>query len=171
MNKELRKKALDFATNAHEGQLRKGSTNPYIIHPIAVAEIAEKLIEGDVRYTGLEDVVYVVALLHDVWEDTEVGIDVIADEFGPFIANRVSLLTKLEGTNYFDAISNLIDEDIARIVKMSDLMHNMSDLKEGSLKDKYRLAFALLKSMHDNYLGRFRVTLEDMWIPIELDKY
>ena len=148
----MREKALEFATQAHKGQVRKGTGLPYITHPIAVADIAlqtESLIE---RYSSkshkdeIVETLYVVAILHDTLEDCEsVTYDTLEESFGKSIATYVSLLTKQKGDSYLDSILRIKRCDIATAVKIADLTHNMSDLPEGTQKDKYRLAKYLLE--------------------------
>lgn len=148
----MREKALEFATQAHEGQVRKGTDLPYITHPIAVADIAlqtESIIE---RYSSksykdeIADTLYVVSILHDTLEDCEsVTYDMFEESFGKSIATYVSLLTKQKGDSYLDSILRIKRCDIATAVKIADLTHNMSDLPEGTQKDKYRLAKYLLE--------------------------
>ncbi len=81
----LIERAHAVAEQAHEGQLRK-SGEPYITHPIAVAEIIAGL--------GLPDTVIVAALLHDVVEDTNFPLEEIAAEFGDEVASFVDGVTK-----------------------------------------------------------------------------
>lgn len=139
----LREKALAFATLAHKGQKRKDGKD-YITHPIAVAEIAERLYRS---YIGQDtDDIYVAALLHDVEEDTEFTYQDIEREFGTFIANRVHALSRQKGETYFDFIMRLsLSYFMDSLIKLADLEHNLSDLQEGSMKDKYRFAKYLLE--------------------------
>jgi len=142
----IREQALAFATKAHKGQFRKNSKLEYITHPIAVAEIAEKLY---VDYLGTDktDDVYVAAILHDVIEDTKFTYEDIEKEFDGFIANRVKGLTRGEGESYFDMIMRISEGYFMdAIIKLADNIHNSSDLKEGSLKDKYRFSQHILRS-------------------------
>lgn len=79
---EKLKKAIEFARNAHAGALRKGSKDPYIVHPFEVCCIAS---------SATDDVdVLITALLHDVVEDTDHGIDEIVELFGERVAGFVS---------------------------------------------------------------------------------
>lgn len=162
--------ALEFATEKHKGQKRKDGKD-YITHPIAVAAIAEtialkeyyKIFDGShsgrgsgsiSKYSFLEnwvdkdefiDHVRRVAELHDTVEDTDATLEEIEEKFGISVSSAVDHLTKREGENYLDAIKRIEYSFVARIVKLADLTHNMSDLKEGSLKDKYRLAYYILE--------------------------
>lgn len=77
--------AFDFAQRAHRGQVRKGSTVPYICHPMGVASL---VIEGG----GSEDAV-IAALLHDVVEDTDTTLAQISGRFGAHVTYLVGELT------------------------------------------------------------------------------
>lgn len=143
---DIRQKALEFATKAHEGQFRKGNGLPYITHPIAVAEIALELKKTRDEWKWLDDdILYVSAILHDVAEDTEVTLSDIKREFGVEVSSTVCDLTKVEGESYLDMILKIKKYPYSRVVKISDNTHNMSDLKEGTLKDKYRLSKYILE--------------------------
>ena len=82
----LIEKAYDTAEKMHEGQLRK-SGEPYIIHPMAAAEILAEL--------GMDEDTIVAGLLHDVVEDTEYTKDDLEKDFGSNIALLVDGVTKL----------------------------------------------------------------------------
>jgi GTP pyrophosphokinase len=147
MNMDMRKKALDFAYEAHSGQFRKYSKLPYITHPIAVADIALKIKRDDDRYVFLgDDLLYVVGILHDTCEDTDVTLDDIGVLFGGEARTLVDALTKRDGETYLDSILRAKSYLYSRIVKIADLTHNLSDLKEGTQKDKYRLAKYILEN-------------------------
>lgn len=152
----MREKALEIATAAHKGQKRKFSGEPYISHPKAVAEIAlSKLnMNFDSLYSGdLADLVYCVAILHDVVEDTDVTLKDLEREFSEDIIHSVGVLTK--SGNYKESIDRISKSHYVPIlVKISDLEHNMSDLEEGTLKDKYRLAHWIL-TKELNYLESY----------------
>lgn len=73
--------AIIFATKAHEGQLRKVTQSPFIIHPLAVGcTLAD---------AGEDEDVVVAGFLHDTVEDTDVTLDQIRDEFGDEVAELV----------------------------------------------------------------------------------
>lgn len=83
----LARDAYRFAQDSHRGQLRKGDDSPYIRHPVEVA----RLLHG----AGVRDeVVLAAALLHDVVEDTEVGLDELRDRFGDAVAELVGGMTE-----------------------------------------------------------------------------
>lgn len=154
-----REKALEFATKAHAGQKRKDGKD-YITHPIVVAEIAERMFwdkfadDFDEGREAIAKKIYIVAVNHDVVEDTEVTLGEFGREFSDNeIIQAVSMLTRREGQTYYDFIQNiaLYGDLISLIVKISDLKHNMSDLEEGTLKDKYRFALKILQDALYSY--------------------
>lgn len=112
--KALYEKALQIAVQAHRGQVDKGG-NPYIEHPLAVA--------GQVS----EPAAKVVALLHDVVEDTPVSLEELGKVFPEQVVRAVELLTKKKSPefsiqSYLEAIR---ENELARCVKIADLEHNM----------------------------------------------
>ena len=78
-------KAIQFATKAHEGQTRKYTGEPYIVHPLAVMEIVKT-----VEHT---EEMLMAAVLHDTVEDCDVTLDQIAFNFGHVVADLVEELT------------------------------------------------------------------------------
>ena len=80
------KKAYEIARDAHNGQKRR-SGEPYIMHPVAVAEILLEL--------GMDNECIIAALLHDVVEDTKLSLDFIEETFGGEVALLVDGVTKL----------------------------------------------------------------------------
>ncbi|MFA7219143.1 MAG: hypothetical protein WC119_01280 [Synergistaceae bacterium] len=140
----LYSKAFSIAKEAHDGQKRKFGRDQgadYIVHPIRVADNCKGMAK-------------VAAILHDVIEDSDITAkDLIARGIPTDIVAAVQLLSKKEGDNYFDFIMRICNSNdfsdvyqIAAIVKIADLNDNMSDLQEGSLKDKYRFAKYILQN-------------------------
>jgi len=132
---ELVTRAFDFARKAHEGVKRR-SGEPYILHPIAVAQIC-------VEEIGLGSTSICAALLHDVVEDTDFTVEDIKDIFGETIANIVDGLTKISGGIFgdntkdnttiqaenFQRLILTIPSDVRVImIKMADRLHNMRTL-------------------------------------------
>lgn len=132
-------KAFRFANAAHDG-IRRKSGEPYIIHPIAVANIVAKEI-------GLGATSIVAAILHDVVEDTEYRLSDIESMFGEKVARIVDGLTKLSGD--FDSSQALtlkkmlmtLSEDVRVIlIKIADRLHNMQTLESMPPNKKLKIA-------------------------------
>jgi len=139
---EKLRKAYLFAHSLHAGQLRK-SGEPYIVHPIAVAEI---LAEYRMDETSL-----IAALLHDVVEDTHVSVQEVEKQFGINVASIVDGLTKLAKVEFRSSQEKLAENfrkmivamsrDIRVIVvKLADRLHNMRTLKALPLEKRQRIA-------------------------------
>src|SRR5688572_29389978 len=86
-DRKLIRRAFELAVDAHK-EMRRKSGEPYIFHPVAVAQIVASEI-------GLGPLAVVCALLHDVVEDTEVSLDDIEREFGKPSADIINGLTKI----------------------------------------------------------------------------
>lgn len=123
-------RAFEMARRAHAKQKRK-TGEPYILHPIAVAGIAARELMLDVNTV-------IAAFLHDVVEDTEIGIDEIQREFGDDVAFLVRVVTKEKKEKYdrskqldnFKQLLNSVQYDIrAMLVKLADRLHNMRTLE------------------------------------------
>ena len=123
--------AFTFADAEHHGQLRK-SGEPYIIHPLAVADIVADL--------GLDTDSVIAALLHDCIEDTPATHEDIAKKFGPTVAELVVGVTKLTRMQYVskeeEQMENLrkmlmaMSHDIRVIlIKICDRLHNMRTME------------------------------------------
>lgn len=126
--------ALKLATKCHKG-IKRWNGDDYITHPIAVAD----------KLTGNAKI---VAILHDVVEDTDMTIDKLRLLGYPDdILTALSLVTHKPTMNYRDYILNIISSNnkTAILVKIKDLDHNLSDLNKGSRRDKYDLALHFLK--------------------------
>lgn len=158
-NSELIKAgALKIVTEAHYGQKRKDGKD-YVTHVIAVAKINE---EKFTEENGFDEESRLLACLlglgHDLEEDTQTSAEhyiarLVVDyglneKLGNSILESIRLLNRKQYKNYFEYIMEVAQDFWARETKMSDLEHNMSDLEEGSLKDKYRLAFWILNNYH-----------------------
>jgi len=129
---ELYDAALQVAAAAHKNQTRWNG-EPYITHPMAVAESIPK------RHVYAR----VVALLHDVVEDTPLTCEtLLVTGFPPYVVNAIHAITKVNGESYAVYIKRVAGNDVARRVKIEDLKHNLKSLKKGSMKDKYMLALA-----------------------------
>ncbi|WP_304526781.1 HD domain-containing protein [Halomonas sp. I5-271120] len=116
-----------FAIAAHgaTGQRRKGTLEPYIVHPEAVA--------GIVALFGGDEAMQAAAWLHDVVEDTELDLDTIEQAFGTDVATLVSAVTKpeAEGQGRADRVAtaraSLASASYrAQTIKLADIFHNLS---------------------------------------------
>ena len=136
-------KAFHFARQAHKG-VRRLSGEPYIMHPIAVAQIA-------CEEVGLGSTSICAALLHDVVEDTDYTTEDIENIFGPKIAQIVDGLTKISGGIFgeqasaqaenFKKLLLTMSEDIRVIlIKICDRLHNMRTLESQPANKQYKIA-------------------------------
>jgi len=120
--------ALILAVIAHDGQLRKYTNDPYILHPIAVA--------GIVNMVTLEKDMIRAALLHDVVEDTSITLNYIREKFNDRVALLVEDLTDVstfEGGNraarkQIDLRHTAIASPDAKTIKLADLIHNTGSI-------------------------------------------
>ena len=117
-------KAFIAADSAHAGQLRK-SGEPYITHPVAVAEILADL--------GMDIATIIAALLHDTVEDTQYHLDQLEREFGKEVAQLVDGVTKLDKLTYgptaeAETLRKMVvamSRDIrVLVIKLADRLHN-----------------------------------------------
>ncbi|GLY17348.1 GTP pyrophosphokinase [Kineosporia sp. NBRC 101677] len=117
-------KAFQVAEKAHSGQKRK-SGDPYITHPVAVAQILAEL--------GMTPATLAAALLHDTVEDTSYGLEDLRGDFGDEIAMLVDGVTKLDKVKYGDAAQAetvrkmvvAMSKDIrVLVIKLADRLHN-----------------------------------------------
>ena len=111
-NVEPIRKAFNFAKQAHKG-VRRLSGEPYIMHPIAVAQIACEEI-------GLGSTSICAALLHDVVEDTDYTTEDISNIFGEKVAQIVDGLTKISGGIFGDKASAQAESFKKLLLTMSD---------------------------------------------------
>ena len=128
---DLITKAFNFARQAHKG-VRRLSGEPYIMHPISVAQIVCKEI-------GLGSTSICAALLHDVVEDTEYTTEDIENIFGAKVAQIVDGLTKISGgifgeqasaqaENFKKLLLTMSDDIRVILIKIADRLHNMRTL-------------------------------------------
>ena len=139
--------AFTFADTAHHGQLRK-SGEPYIIHPLAVAEIVADL--------GLDVDSVIAALLHDCIEDTSATYAEIAKEFSPAVADLVEGVSKLTRVQYAskeeEQMENLrkmlmaMAKEIRVILsKLADRTHNMRTMEYQTPEKQKQKSFETLE--------------------------
>ena len=136
-------KAFNFARQAHKG-VRRLSGEPYIMHPIAVAQIA-------CEEMGLGATSICAALLHDVVEDTDYTVEDMENIFGPKIAQIVDGLTKISGgifgeqasaqaENFKKLLLTMSDDIRVILIKICDRLHNMRTLASQPASKQYKIA-------------------------------
>lgn len=146
-------KAFEVAQKAHKNQVDIGG-EPYIFHPITICN------NCDTFETK------VVALLHDVIEDSDVTeSDLLQLGFDKEIVDAVVAITKVKNTEYFDYLVNIKNNEIARRVKVEDLKHNsdlsrLKKVKNGDLKrlGKYQQA---LRYLDEANIKEIKIEIED----------
>ena len=162
---DLITKAFNFARQAHKG-VRRLSGEPYIMHPIAVAQIACSEI-------GLGSTSICSALLHDVVEDTDYTVEDIENIFGPKIAQIVDGLTKISGgifgeqasaqaENFKKLLLTMSDDIRVILIKICDRLHNMRTLESQPANKQYKIAGETLYIYAPlaNRLGLYKVKSE-----------
>ncbi len=113
---ELYVRALAFATKKHAGQVRRGGM-PYICHPTTVADIVNRWGYG-------KDYV-ITAFFHDLLEDTDATDAEIEEIGGPVVLEAVHALTKEHGYVMADYVAGIRANEVARVVKAADRLHNL----------------------------------------------
>ena len=138
---DLTRKAITVAYNAHQGQLDRAGL-PYILHPLHVAEQMK------------DEDTCVVALLHDVIEDTDLTLENLREYgFTEAQIEGVRVMTREEDADYFEYIRSVKTNPLALAVKLEDLKHNsdvtriieMTD-KDLQRIEKYKKAMEILLS-------------------------
>jgi (p)ppGpp synthase/HD superfamily hydrolase len=127
MKKHLLAKAIEFATHHHSGQFDRAGF-PYILHPLRVLETVQDIEPWGSRAYD-ECYTKVVAVLHDVVEDTDVTLDDIEREFDSTILEEVDALTKRKGHESYRAYLDRIRDrlgfgGLAIAVKLADMSDN-----------------------------------------------
>ena len=139
---DLLRRAYEFSATEHKGQVRR-SGEPYLIHPLGVAEI---LVEQ-----RLDVVAIAAGLLHDIVEDTPTSIEKVRELFGESVAHVVEGVTKLSGLQFASSeerqaesfrkmLMAMVDDIRVILVKLADRLHNMRTLQH--LPEERRLRIA-----------------------------
>ncbi|WP_343305298.1 RelA/SpoT family protein [Chitinophaga niabensis] len=178
-DRELVRTAFEMAADAHKDMRRK-SGEPYILHPLAVAQITVEEIGLGVRSA-------ICALLHDTVEDTEVTLEDVEREFGTEIAHIVNGLTKIstvidsntsttQAENFKKILLTLADDPRVILIKLADRLHNMRTLdsmsREKQLKIASETVFVYAPLAHRLGLYIIKSELEDLAMKYtEQDKY
>ena len=162
------RQAFELSVDAHKNMRRK-SGEPYIYHPIAVAQIAAEEI-------GLGTTSIVCALLHDVVEDTDLSLEDIEREYGKKVANIIDGLTKIAGVfdqtssiqaeNFRKMLLTLADDVRVILIKLADRLHNMRTLesmpRDKQLKISSETAYLYAPLAHRLGLYSIKSELEDL---------
>ena len=177
-DKELIRHAFEMAAEAHKTMRRK-SGEPYILHPLAVAQICVEEIGLGVRST-------ICALLHDTVEDTDITQEDVQREFGTEIARIVDGLTKIsnvidvnasqQAENFKKILLTLTDDPRVILIKLADRLHNMRTLesmkREKQLKISSETVYVYAPLAHRMGLYNIKTELEDLAMKyLELDTY
>ncbi|MCC6369782.1 MAG: bifunctional (p)ppGpp synthetase/guanosine-3',5'-bis(diphosphate) 3'-pyrophosphohydrolase [Bacteroidia bacterium] len=167
-DKEIIRKAFEVAVEAHK-EMRRKSGEPYIYHPIAVAQICAEEI-------GLGTTGIVCALLHDTVEDTDLSLDDVKGLFGEKVAQIIDGLTKISGVidntssiqaENFRKVLLTMSEDIRVIlIKLADRLHNMRTLdhmkRDKQIKIASETLFLYAPLAHRLGLNTIKTELEDL---------
>jgi RelA/SpoT family (p)ppGpp synthetase len=168
VNEDMITRAFKLSYEAHKNDYR-ASGEPYFLHPYQVAMIVAKEMP-------LDDISVVVALLHDVVEDTDFSLEFIANEFSDEVADIVDGVTKIGGVftgqdltqaeNYRKLLLSMIKDIRVILVKFADRLHNMRTLEFVSQQKQRRIAKETLEiyaPFANRFgLGQIKWELEDL---------
>lgn len=175
---KLIKKAFYTSMDAHSG-MRRRSGEPYIFHPLEVAEIC-------ISEIGLGTTSIISALLHDVVEDTDHEIEDIERLFGSKVAQIIDGLTKISGVfeygssqqaeNFRKMLLTLSDDVRVILIKLADRLHNMRTLgsmpRNKQLKIANETIYLYAPLAHRLGLYAFKSEMEDLYLKYsELEVY
>jgi guanosine-3',5'-bis(diphosphate) 3'-pyrophosphohydrolase len=167
-DEDLLRRAYLFSAREHRGQVRQ-SGEPYLIHPLEVANILAEL--------KLDPVCVATGLLHDIVEDTETTTEDIEEYFGPEIAHLVEGLTKIskldhrsyeerQALNMRKMLLAMVDDVRVVLVKLADRLHNMRTLEYLRIDKRRRIAQETVDVYapiaHRLGMSRVRGELEDL---------
>jgi GTP pyrophosphokinase len=173
------REAFDLSLNAHKNMRRK-SGEPYIFHPLAVAQICTEEI-------GLGVTSVISALLHDTVEDTDITLELIKLKFGEKVMRIIDGLTKISGVfdqpdrsaqaeNFKKMLLTLGDDVRVILIKLADRLHNMRTLDSMSAKSQLKIAsetaYVYGPLAHRLGLYTIKTELEDLSTKyLESDRY
>ncbi len=165
---DLLRRAYVFSAREHRDQMRL-SGEPYLVHPLAVADIL-----ADMK---LDVVCVACGLLHDVVEDTLTSLDSLEEHFGSEAAHIIDGLTKLgkiqfssteehQAENFRKMLMAMIDDIRIILIKLADRLHNMRTLQHLPEEKRHRIANETLEIYAPLAgrlgMGRIRSELEDL---------
>ena len=166
----LIKKAFKISLEAHKDMRRK-SGEPYILHPLTVAQIC-------VKELGLDSTSIICALLHDVVEDTDITLDYLEKEFGKPVSKICDGLTKISGffspeiskqaENFKKMILTISDDLRVILIKLADRLHNMRTLDSMNRKSQIKIAsesiYIYAPLAHRLGIFSIKTELEDLYL-------
>ncbi|MBX3243557.1 MAG: bifunctional (p)ppGpp synthetase/guanosine-3',5'-bis(diphosphate) 3'-pyrophosphohydrolase [Acidobacteria bacterium] len=165
---ELIRRAYLFSALHHKGQ-KRASGEPYLVHPLAVADLLAEM--------GLDEVSVSTGLLHDVVEDTLVDLETLKSYFGPEIAHLVDGLTKIaqisnlskerqQAENVRKMVLAMITDVRVVLIKLADRLHNMRTMQFLKPEKRARISQETLDIYapiaHRLGMGKLRSELEDL---------
>ena len=166
----LIKKAFKISLEAHKDMRRK-SGEPYILHPLAVAQIC-------IKELGLDSTSIICALLHDVVEDTDITLNYLEKEFGKPVSKICDGLTKISGffspeiskqaENFKKMILTISDDLRVILIKLADRLHNMRTLDSMNRKSQIKIAseciYIYAPLAHRLGIFSIKTELEDLYL-------
>ena len=166
----LIKKAFEISLEAHKDMRRK-SGEPYILHPLAVAQIC-------VKELGLDSTSIICALLHDIVEDTDITLNYLKKEFGKPVSKICDGLTKISGffspeiskqaENFKKMILTISDDLRIILIKLADRLHNMRTLDSMNRKSQIKIAsesiYIYAPLAHRLGIFSIKTELEDLYL-------
>lgn len=136
---DMTKKAINLMFKKHKDQIDKSGI-PYVFHPFHVAEQMD------------DEPTTIVALLHDIVEDTDVTFEELKElGFSDEVIDALKLMTHNKDIDYYDYVEMISKNPIARKVKIKDLEHNMDTTRLDKIEDKDVKRLEKYKKCH-NYL-------------------
>jgi GTP pyrophosphokinase len=168
-DRKIIREAFNLSLEAHKNMRRK-SGEPYIFHPLAVAQICAEEI-------GLGVTSVVSALLHDTVEDTEITLELVKLKFGEKVMRIIDGLTKISGVfdqpdrsiqaeNFKKMLLTLGDDVRVILIKLADRLHNMRTLDSMSVKSQLKIAsetaYVYAPLAHRLGLYAIKTELEDL---------
>ena len=166
----LIKKAFKISLEAHKNMRRK-SGEPYILHPLSVAQIC-------IKELGLDSTSIICALLHDVVEDTDLSLEYLEKEFGKPVSKICDGLTKISGffspeiskqaENFKKMILTISDDLRVILIKLADRLHNMRTLDSMNRKSQIKIAsesiYIYAPLAHRLGIFSIKTELEDLYL-------
>jgi len=167
---KLIKRAFTISMEAHK-EMRRKSGEPYIFHPLSVAEIC-------VEEIGLGTTSIIAALLHDVVEDTDIQLKDLEQIFGKKIAKIIDGLTKIKGVfeygtsaqaeNFRKMLFTLSEDVRVILIKLADRLHNMRTLESMPRNKQLRVSsetiYLYAPLAHRLGLNAIKTELEDLYL-------